>query len=71
MEVKVLVQGPDTVHHVMVTASEGEDLQHKLSAAMEQGSPVVRLGSGTFRTDRILAVIKQQSFVDPSMRGSW
>jgi hypothetical protein len=67
MEVKVLVQGPDTVHHVMVTASEGEDLQHKLSAAMEQGSPVVRLGSGTFR----LAVIKQQSFVDPSMRGSW
>lgn len=71
MEVKVLVQGPDTVHHIMVSAGEGEDMQRKLSGAIEQGQPVVRLGSGTFRTDRVLAVIIQQSFGDASLGGSW
>jgi len=67
MEVKVLIQGPDTVHPLVLTVPEGEDPSHLLSAAISQGAPVFTLGTSTFRTDRVLAVIIQE----PTMRNAW
>ena len=67
MEVKVLLQGPDTVHPLVVSAAEGEDPSHRLSTAISQNAPVFTIGVSTFRTDRVLALTVQ----DPSMRTSW
>jgi hypothetical protein len=67
MEVKVLVQGPDTVHPLVLTVPEGEDPGQRLSAAISQNAPVFTLGTCVFRTDRVLALIVQE----PSMRNAW
>ena len=71
MEMKVLVQGPDTVHPIVVSVPDDEDPLMKLSTALAQKSDVVRLGDSIFRTDRILAVIVTQSYVDGGMRNTW
>jgi hypothetical protein len=70
MEIKVLVQGPDTIHPIVISAPDDEDPQQQLSNAVAQGAAVVRFGTATFLTDRVIAVIVQQTF-DSSMRGSW
>ena len=67
MEVKVLIQGPDTVHPVVISVGEGEDPTGSLATAISQNLPVVKIGSSTFRTDRVIAVTVQE----PSMRTSW
>lgn len=67
MEVKVLIQGPDTVHPIVLTVPEGEDPSHLLSAAIAQNAAVFTLGTSMFRTDRVLAVIIQE----PTMRNAW
>ena len=67
MEVKVLVQGPDTVHPLVLTVPEGENPSHLLAAAIAQNAAVFTLGTSTFRTDRVLAVIIQE----PTMRNAW
>ena len=70
MEIKVLVQGPDTIHPIVISTPDGDDPQQQLSNAVAQGAAVVQFGKATFLTDRVLAVIVQQTF-DPSMRGTW
>jgi hypothetical protein len=67
VEVKVLVQGPDTVHPLVLSVPDEEDPAQHLIAAISQGSPVFTLGSSTFRTDKVLAVIIQE----PTMRNAW
>ena len=67
MEVKVLIQGPDTVHPLVLTVPEEENPSHLLSAAIAQNATVFTLGTSTFRTDRVLAVIIQE----PTMRNAW
>ena len=67
MEVKVLLQGPDTVHPLVVTVPEGEDATGRLAAAIAQNSPTFTIGTSTFRTDRVLAVTIQE----PTMRTAW
>jgi hypothetical protein len=71
MEIKVLVQGPDTIHPIVVSVPDEEDPQQKLATAMAQGTEVLRLGTSTFRTDRVLAIVIQQTFVDSSIRNTW
>jgi len=70
MELKIILQGPDTVHPIVISAPDGEDPQQQLSNAIAQGAAVVSFGDSTFRTERVIAVIVQQSF-DPSMRSAW
>jgi hypothetical protein len=67
MEVKVLLQGPDTVHPVVITVPDDEDPIQRLSAAISQNSPVVTIGTSSFRTDRVIAVTVQA----PTMRDAW
>ena len=67
MEVKVLIQGPDTVHPIVISVPEGEDPTARLASAISQNSAVFTIGSSTFRTDRVLAVTVQE----PTMRTSW
>lgn len=67
MEVKVLVQGPDTVHPLVLTVPDEEDPGQRLAAAIAQNAPVFTLGNSTFRTDRVVAVIIQE----PTMRNAW
>jgi hypothetical protein len=67
MEVKVLLQGPDTVHPLVVTVPEGEDPTERLATAIAQDAPVFKIGSSSFRTDRVVALTIQ----DPSMRTAW
>lgn len=67
MEVKVLLQGPDTLHPVVIAVPEGEDPTQRLSDAIAQNAPVFTIGSSTFRTDRVLAVTIQE----PNMRTAW
>lgn len=67
MEVKVIVQGPDTVHPFVIAVPEGEDPAMRLSSAIAQNAPVFTIGSSTFRTDRVLAVTIQE----PTMRNGW
>lgn len=67
MEVKVLLQGPDTVHPLVVTVPEGEDPTERLATAIAQNAPVFTIGTSSFRTDRVLALTIQ----DPSMRTAW
>jgi hypothetical protein len=70
MELKVMVQGPDTVHPIVVTAADDEDPVQKLSSAIAQNHEVVRFGESAFRTDRVVAVIVTHSYVD-SGRNAW
>ncbi|MCK5488652.1 MAG: hypothetical protein KAI98_01615 [Gemmatimonadetes bacterium] len=67
MEVKVLLQGPDTLHPVVIAVPEGEDPTQRLSDAIAQNAPVFTIGASTFRTDRVLAVTIQE----PNMRTAW
>ena len=67
MEVKVLVQGPDTVHPLVLSIPDDEDPAQRLAAAVSQNSPIFNLGTSTFRTDRVVAIIIQE----PTMRTSW
>ncbi len=67
MEVKVLLQGPDTLHPVVIAVAEGEDPTQRLSDAIAQNDPVFTIGASTFRTDRVLAVTIQE----PNMRTAW
>lgn len=67
MEVKVLLQGPDTVHPLVISVPEGEDPTGRLATAISQNAPVFTIGSSTFRTDRVVAVTVQE----PTMRTSW
>ena len=67
MEVKVLLQGPDTLHPVVIAVPEGEDPTQRLSDAIAQNAPVFTIGVSTFRTDRVLAVTIQE----PNMRTAW
>ena len=67
MEVKVLLQGPDTVHPLVIAVPEGEDPSQKLSSAIAQNAAVFSIGASTFRTERVLAVTIQE----PSMRTAW
>ena len=67
MEVKVLLQGPDTVHPVVIAVPDGEDATQRFASAIAQNAPVVTIGSSTFRTDRVLAVTVQA----PTMRNAW
>ena len=72
MELKVLVQGPDTVHPIVVTAPDEVNPLQSLSAALAQNKDVVEFGDSVFRTDRVLAVIVTHSFVDGGgLRGNW
>ena len=59
MEVKVLVQGPDTVHPLVLSIPEEENPTQRLSVAISQDAPVFTLGDSVFRTDRVLAVLVQ------------
>lgn len=70
MELKVMVQGPDTVHPIVVSAPDDEDPMLKLSNAIAQDNEVVRFGESAFRTDRVIAVIVTHSYVD-SGRNAW
>lgn len=67
MEVKVLMQGPDTVHPLVVTVPDGEDPTERLATAIAQNAPVVKIGSSCFRTDRVVALTIQES----AMRTGW
>lgn len=67
MEIRVLLQGPDTVHPVVITAAEGEDPAQRLAAAVSQNAPVFSIGTSTFRTDRVIAVTIQEA----SIRTGW
>ncbi len=67
MEVKVLLQGPDTVHPLVIAVPEGEDPSQRLTSAIAQNAAVFNIGASTFRTDRVLAVTIQE----PSMRTAW
>jgi hypothetical protein len=67
MEVKVLLQGPDTVHPLVVTVPDGEDPTERLATAIAQNAPVFTIGTSSFRTDRVLALTIQ----DASMRTAW
>jgi hypothetical protein len=67
MEVKVLLQGPDTVHPLVVNVPEGQDPTERLATAIAQNAPVFTIGSSSFRTDRVVALTIQ----DPSMRTAW
>ncbi|MCL7972229.1 MAG: hypothetical protein M8866_09125 [marine benthic group bacterium] len=67
MEVKVLIQGPDTVHPIVISVPEGEDPTGRFATAISQNAPVLTIGSSTFRTERVLAVTIQE----PTMRTSW
>jgi hypothetical protein len=67
MEVKVLLQGPDTVHPLVIAVPEGEDPSQRLASAIAQNAAVFSIGASTFRTDRVLAVTIQE----PSMRTAW
>lgn len=67
MEVKVLLQGPDTVHPLVIAVPEGEDPSQRLASAIAQNSAVFTIGASTFRTDRVLAVTIQE----PTMRTAW
>lgn len=71
MEVQVLVEGPDTVHPIVVAGKEGEDPRRAFSDALAQGSAVLRIGDSCFRTDRVLAVVVRTTFVEPPGRGGW
>ena len=66
MEVKVLIQGPDTVHPVVLSVPDEEDPAQRLASAVAQSSTVFALGNSMFRTDRVVAVIIQE----PSMRNA-
>lgn len=67
MEIKVLLQGPDTVHPLVITVPEGEDPTQRLSSAIAQNAEVFSIGASTFRTDRVLAITIQE----PNMRTAW
>ena len=71
MELKVMVQGPDTVHPVVVTVPDEEDPMLKFNTALSQNSPIVRFGDSVFRTDRVVAVIVTHSYVEGGMRNTW
>lgn len=71
MELKVMVQGPDTVHPIVVSVPDDDDPLLKLSTAIAQESDVVRFGDSVFRTDLVVAVIVTQAFVDGGMRNTW
>lgn len=71
MELKVLVQGPDTVHPIVISTPDDEDPFLKLTNALAQKSETVRLGDGVFRTERVLAVIVTQSYVEGGLRNTW
>jgi hypothetical protein len=67
VEVKVLVQGPDTVHPLVLSVPDEEDPAQRLATAVSQNAPWFTLGASTFRTDRVVAVIIQE----PTMRNAW
>jgi hypothetical protein len=67
MEVKVLLQGPDTVHPIVIAVPDDEDPIQRLSAAVSQNSAIVTIGTSSFRTDRVIAVTVQA----PTMRDAW
>jgi len=67
MEVKILLQGPDTVHPIVVTAPDGEDPTGRLATAIAQNAPVFTIGTSSFRTDRVLALTVQEA----TMRTGW
>jgi hypothetical protein len=67
MEVKVLIQGPDTVHPLVIAVPEEEDPSERLASAIAQNSAVFTIGASTFRTDKVLAVTIQE----PTMRNAW
>jgi len=67
VEVKVLLQGPDTVHPIVIQVPDGEDPPQRLASAVSQNAPTFTLGSSTFRTDRVLAVTIQEA----NIRNTW
>jgi hypothetical protein len=71
MEVQVLVQGPDTVHPIVVQVQDSEDPVRSFSDALSQGAQVLRVGGALFRMDTVLAVVVRTSFVEPGGRGGW
>ena len=68
MEVKVLMQGPDTVHPLVVTVPDGEDPSGRLTSAIAQNAPTFTIGTSTFRTDLVLAVTIQEPKLSWSCR---
>ena len=48
MELQVLIQGPDTVHPIMVEAPDGENPKRVYAEALAQGAPVVCFGKSCF-----------------------
>ena len=64
MELQVLVQGPDTIHPIMVEAPESENPKRIYAEALAQGAPVVCFGKSCFRVDRILGIVIRTTFVD-------
>jgi predicted ABC-type transport system involved in lysophospholipase L1 biosynthesis ATPase subunit len=71
MEVQVLVQGPDTVHHIMVQVSGGDDPRRAFANALGAESPVFQVGDSTFRTDRVLAVVVRGGFGEAPAGGGY
>ena len=72
MELKVMVQGPDTVHPIVIVIPDDEDPMLKFTSALAQKSEVVRFGDSTFRTDRVVAVIVTHGgFGDSGLRNNW
>lgn len=71
MEVQVLVQGPDTVHPIVVQVSDTEDPLRAFTEAVSQGSQILKLGKSSFRAERVLAVVVRTSFVEPGGRSGW
>ena len=48
MEVKVLLQGPDTLHPVVIAVPEGEDPTQRLSTPLPRTLPCSRLEPARF-----------------------
>lgn len=71
MEVQVFVQGPDTVHPIVVQVSDSEDPLRSFSDAVSQGSQILSVGKSSFRADRVLAVVVRTSFGEQGGRAGW
>jgi hypothetical protein len=64
VELQVLIQGPDTIHPIMVEAPDGENPKRIYAEALAQGAPVVCFGKSCFRVDQILGIVIRATFVD-------